>query len=286
MILSFHPMIEGDVNRLCAGRDPGPEDRAAMACATAILLPQGCRETLYRAARRTCPLVFPNYDVRFAYPGKIGQIRLFQEQGLMHPESLVFIDSADFRKQFPDPDTLPITPPLVVKRDWGGEGQGVFPTPDRPALKRILTLLENTESGARNGFVIQRFIPTRPRVLRVVVIGRQVKTYWRVMTPSADPFVKVGLALGGRLDYQADLDLMAAAEAAVSRLCRTTGIDLAAFDILFANDPAIAPADTPIFLEINYFFGRRGIGGSEALYTLLRQATRDWLERNQAITSP
>ena len=66
MILSYHPIIEGDANRLCAGRDPGPEDLAAMETADAILLPQGCRESLYRAARNACPLVFPNYDARFA----------------------------------------------------------------------------------------------------------------------------------------------------------------------------------------------------------------------------
>ena len=79
---------------------------------------------------------------------------------------------------------------------------------------------------------------------------------------------------------------MQAAEAAVSRLCRKTGINLAAFDILFTDDADVAPPDTPIFLEINYFFGRQGIGGSEALYTLLRQAVREWLERNRTTASP
>ena len=286
MILSFHPIIEGDVSRLCAGRDPGPEDLAAMERAAAILLPQGCRESLYRAARRVCPLVFPNYDTRFAYPGKTGQIKLFRERGLMHPESLIFLDSADFRRQFPAPEDLPLAPPLMVKRSWGGEGQGVFPAMDLSALERVVDMLERTESGARNGFVIQRFIPTRPRVLRVAVIGRQFKTYWRVMAPSTAPCTKAGLALGGRLDFTADPDLMQAAEAAVSRLCRKTGINLAAFDILFTDDADVAPPDTPIFLEINYFFGRQGIGGSEALYTLLRQAVREWLERNRTTASP
>ena len=286
MILSFHPMIEGNVNRLCAGRDPGPEDLATMEKATAILLPQGCRETLYQAARQRCPLVFPNYDARFDYPGKSGQIKLFREYGLMHPESLAFADSADFRQQFPTLDELRITPPLMVKRNWGGEGQGVFPAPDLPALERVLDMLKRTESGSQNGFLIQQFISTRSRVLRVAVIGRLFKTYWRVMAPSAEPCIKAGLSLGGRLDFNSDPDLMQAAEAAASRLCRATGINLAAFDILFTNDKEVAPPETPIFLEINYFFGRRGIGGSEALYALLRKAICDWLAQNRQRALP
>ena len=286
MMLSFHPIIEGDVNRLCAGRDPGPADRAAMESATCILLPQGCRESLYQAARQACPRVFPNYDARFAYPGKTGQVHLFRNLKLSHPTSLVFNDITDFKARFPGPNTLPIAPPLVVKRDWGGEGQGVFPAPDRSALSRILQMLENTESGDQRGFVIQRFIPTRPRVLRVVVIGHLLKTYWRVMAPSADPYAQASLAQGGRLDFTADPDLMRAAEAAVTVFCRETGINLAAFDILFTSDAAIAAPDTPIFLEINYFFGRQGIGGSEALYELLREGIRNWREGHQRSASP
>jgi ribosomal protein S6--L-glutamate ligase len=147
-------------------------------------------------------------------------------------------------------------------------------------------MLKRTESGSQKGFVIQRFIPTRPRVLRVAVIGRQLKTYWRVMAPSAEPCIKAGLSLGGRLDFDSDPDLMQAAETAVSRLCQATGINLAAFDILFTNDKEVAPPETPIFLEINYFFGRRGIGGSEALYDLLREGIRNWLKRHQRSESP
>ncbi len=286
MILSYHPIIEGDANRLCAGRDPGPEDLAAMESADAILLPQGCRESLYQAARKSCPLVFPNYDARFAYPGKTGQVDLFRHLALTCPDSMIFADCADFRARFPDLERMPMTPPLVIKRDWGGEGQGVFPAPDMATLKGILEILEQTESGHPDGFVIQRFIPTRPRVLRVVVVGRRLKTYWRVMAPSADPFAKAGLALGGRLDFTTDPGLMRAAEAAVTRVCNETGINLAAFDILFTTDAAIAPPKTPIFLEINYFFGRQGIGGSEGLYALLRKGIRDWLASCKPTETP
>ena len=70
---------------------------------------------------------------------------------------------------------------------------------------------------------------------------------------------------------------MRAAETAVVSACRQTGIDLAAFDVIFSRDPAVAAPDTPIFLEINYFFGRRGLGGSEGFYRLLAQGLADWL---------
>jgi ribosomal protein S6--L-glutamate ligase len=189
----------------------------------------------------------------------------------------VFADHAAFAARFPAPEDLPIAPPVVVKQDWGGEGQGVFPAPDMTALIRILGRLRDTEGQGSNGFVIQQFIPTRPRVLRVVVVGNRLKTYWRVMAPTDDPYAKAGLALGARIDHTADPALMAAAEQTVGRIQRETGIDLAAFDILFTSDPAIADADTPIFLEINYFFGRQGLGGSEALYALLQAAIDDWL---------
>ena len=85
MILSFHPIYLGDQNRLCAGRDPDAADVAAIRQAAAVILPQACRRSLYEAARQHCPRVFPNYAARFAYPGKAGQVRLFQETGVPHP---------------------------------------------------------------------------------------------------------------------------------------------------------------------------------------------------------
>ena len=126
MILSFHPLYEGDQHRLCAGRDPDAEDRAAMRRASAVILPQGCRESLYRAAKRSCGRVFPNYDARFAYPGKIGQNRLFQQVRVPHPRSYGYPDTKAFLRQHPA-EGSPVGLPAVVKLDWGGEGRGVFP---------------------------------------------------------------------------------------------------------------------------------------------------------------
>jgi ribosomal protein S6--L-glutamate ligase len=75
----------------------------------------------------------------------------------------------------------------------------------------------------------------------------------------------------------ADPELRSMAVSAVRNFCRFTRIDLAGFDLLFPEGAASA---TPFFLEINYFFGRRGIGGSEAYYRILVQEIDNWLSRN------
>jgi len=79
MILSFHPCFEADKNILCAGRDPDLDDLAAIKLADAVILPQGCKKSLYEMAEQNCEHVFPDYKARFSFPGKTGQIKLFQE---------------------------------------------------------------------------------------------------------------------------------------------------------------------------------------------------------------
>ena len=50
-------------------------------------------------------------------------------------------------------------------------------------------------------------------------------------------------------------------------------LNLAAFDLVFP------PGETaPVFLEINYTFGRTGLGGSEKFYILLQNAVDHWLQ--------
>ena len=96
MILSFHPCFIGDRNLVCAGRSPGCEDLTAVKSADAVILPQGCSQALYAMVRENCAHVFPNYDVRFAYPGKIGQINLFQKIHAAYPHTETFPDVRSF----------------------------------------------------------------------------------------------------------------------------------------------------------------------------------------------
>lgn len=272
MILSFHPCFEGDRNIICAGRPPGPSDLAAIQAARAVILPQGCKQELYDLASNNCPNIFPNFDVKFNYHGKIGQIRFFQKYQVPHPETLLFENLSDFQRILSDRGT-PLPYPFVLKLDWGGEGEGVFPIDSEKEMPAALAKIAAFEVSGQKGFLAQEFISCGNRSLRVVVIGERLFTYWRVQE-KGDFFSNV--SKGAMIDHAGDPHLQQAGQVAVENLCSKTGINLAGFDLLFADDrPAHSP--TPLFLEINYFFGRSGLGGSDIFYHLLTEEIQKWL---------
>ncbi|MFP4349700.1 MAG: ATP-grasp domain-containing protein [Thermodesulfobacteriota bacterium] len=273
MVLSFHPCFRGDVNRLCAGRRPNAEDLAAIRAADAVILPQGCSRALHELARGACPLVFPDYTARFRYPGKIGQIRLFREINVPHPQTACFDKVSDFffrNKTHSSPP--PFSYPAVFKFDWGGGGDNVFLLASGADLENALEKAARYETSGQRGFLIQEYIPSGNRSLRAAVIGSRLKTYWR--TGGESPSFLTNIAKGGAVDEKADPDLQARGTAAVRSFCRKTGINLAGFDLLF---PANRSTASPLFLEINYYFGRRGLGGSERYYELLVDEIENWL---------
>ena len=275
MILSYHPMIVADRNRICAGQDPDHEDRLHISLAQAVILPQGCRKSLYDMAIQNCANVFPNYDARFQYNGKIGQIELFREMDLNHPPTETFIDLADFYRHYPNlPERWMTDFPLVVKFDWGGEGETVHFVQDRQGLKTVLETARKYELSGQRGFLIQPYIPHRKRVLRVVVMDRRFETYWRIQDDPQKPLANI--RQGGRIDADGDPALQNKAVRAAAGFCQTAGINLAGLDMIFE---AGKEEDGPCFLEINYFFGRRGLGGSESYYSMLNQAVGAWLKR-------
>ena len=127
MIVSFHPLFETDNNIICAGREPNGEDLAAICAADAVILSQGCFRVLYEMARENCPHVFPNYDARFKYPGKINQFKLFRKVKAAHPASEIFSLVASFHQQYHAGFTkLGFNFPPVFKLDWEGEGKMVY----------------------------------------------------------------------------------------------------------------------------------------------------------------
>ena len=180
MILSYHPCFTADENRICAGRSPDRTDLAAIRKAKAVILPQGCLPPLYTMARQNCPRVFPNYDIRFEYPGKTGQIRLFQQLNIPHPASAAYTDTAMYRTQVGQTD-LPagFDFPVVFKFDWGGEGDTVYLVLHRDDLEKQFQMAIKYEKSGQKGFILQTFIPTAGRVLRVVRIETSFRTYWR-----------------------------------------------------------------------------------------------------------
>jgi ribosomal protein S6--L-glutamate ligase len=273
MILSFHPCFVGDENILCAGRQPDDKDLRAIKQASAVILPQGCPESLYKMARKNSKNIFPDYDARFAYPGKIGQIELFKKSKINYPVTECFNNLQDFRNKFDRGfSKLPLQLPFVFKFNWGGEGETVFLVKSSEQFSYLQQKAAEYEKTGQSKFMLQEFVPSRNRTLRVVVIGRKIISYWRVQK-NKDTFC-TSITKGAHIDHCSDPDLQRAACVKAKRFCKDTGINLAGFDFLFSEEHTGA---TPFFLEINYFFGREGLGGSDNYYKILIKEIKKWL---------
>ncbi|NVM20561.1 MAG: glutathione synthase [Desulfobacterales bacterium] len=273
MILSFHPNIVADENIICAGRLPNDEDRAAICRAQAVIVSQGCSEALYRMCRKHCAQVFPNYDARFDYPGKLGQARLFKEMGVPFPVTHTFETVSSYHEQYGEKALMcPLAFPCVLKFDWGGEGEEVFLLKSAEDLEQALSKAAAAEQSGQKGFLLQKYVLSGGRSMRVAVIGDRFFSYWRVQQDPTAFFT--GIKAGAVIDRDKAPKLQQAGRAAVLDFCSKTGINLAGFDLLFPEDK-MEPA--PLFLEINYFFGRRGLGGSFKYYGLVEKAVMAWL---------
>lgn len=273
MIVSYHPLFETDKNITCAGREPGAEDLAAIQKADAVVLPQGCYQSLYEMARANCRHVFPNYDARFGYPNKIGQIKLFRNFNMAHPKSELFLNVASFDKRFKEQTaTKRMKYPIVFKLDFGGEGETVFLISSDNDLRLMLEKTAEFETSGQFGFLLQEYVPSRNRTLRVVVIGQRIISYWRVQESDGGFYTNLGR--GAVIDSEAEPALQDKAIVLVKQLCHKTGINLAGFDVIFSSEDT---DPDPMLLEINYFFGRKGLGGSEAYYRILLEEIQSWI---------
>jgi ribosomal protein S6--L-glutamate ligase len=223
-------------------------------------------------ARKNCLHVFPNYDARFRYPGKIGQIRLFCETKTPHPKAEIFRNISEFRTRYPD-DGYPSFP-VVFKFDWGGEGDTVFLLQTPTDLKELLLHADRCEASGQSGFLLQQYIASGNRSLRVAVIGERMLSYWR--THAEKNRFHASISKGAKLDLTSDPGLKQKAEERVAGFCSRTQINLAGLDVIFAEED---PRQPPLLLEINYFFGRVGLGGSKPYYRILRKEIRRWLRR-------
>lgn len=274
MIVSFHPLFEADRNIICAGREPNAEDLAAINAAKAVILGQGCYQSLYEMARANCSNVFPNYDAKFKYPGKIGQIKLFRKINVCHPSTEIYSDIASFQTQYDhEPNPLPWQYPFVLKLDWGGEGDTVYLVNSTEYLQKILKQTAEFEKSGQTGFLLQEYVPSNNKTLRVVAIGQRLISYWRIQQNTVE--FHASLSKGAVIDSMAQPELQQKAVAVVKEICQETGINLAGFDVIFSSehdDPE------PMLLEINYFFGRKGLGGSEAYYKILHEEIQAWLD--------
>lgn len=277
MVVSFHPCYSADKNRICAGRDPDEDDLALIRAARAVILPQGCRRSLFDAARSNCSRIFPDYTARFAWPHKTGQIRMFSHFGAPHPETEVFESLGDYRERYrkkTKPDCFDF--PFVFKYNGSGEGAGVWLVESQEQIQNLFSRTAAREKTGQYGFMIQEYVRTGGKCLRVAVVGKTLVSYWRLQ-PDPENFYAAA-SHGAQIDHNLHPALKKTAEKQVRSLCAKTGINLAGFDLIF---PEGKKKPRPLFLEVNYFFGRRGLGGSEKFYTLLCREIDRWVAETE-----
>lgn len=161
--------------------------------------------------------------------------------------------------------------PSCSSSTGGGEGETVFLVSDDQKLKELVRSAARYENESQRGFLIQEFIPSGSRTLRIVIIGRKIMSYWKI---AENGFLST-LSKGAKYESDLNPECQHLAQEKLTSFCGSTGINLAAFDFLFSEKRSNMNL---YFIEINYFFGRRGIGGSHAYYRLLEKAVQTWLE--------
>jgi ribosomal protein S6--L-glutamate ligase len=273
MILSFHPCLDADAQIILGDQPLSRAHLDLISVAEAIILPQSKAIDLYLACSRSGALVFPSYEMRLGYPGKTGQSLLFKKYRIPHPETLRWKTVQELCDTYPDSLDFPHSLPFLIKHDTRHEGEGVFFVEDRPDLETALDRLVVLERSGQRGFVTQEYVPCGGNVLRAVIIGKRILTYWK--RPQRPGTVVTTIGRGALIDHQWLPELQEKGRARAQDLSIATGINLAAIDFVFSfskEDP------DPLALEINYYFARRGLGGTKRYYSLLFEAVVEWLD--------
>jgi ribosomal protein S6--L-glutamate ligase len=210
--------------------------------------------------------------MRFEFPGKTGQALLFKRLGVPHPRSVVWPSVAFFREFLTGTDRLPHGMPYMIKADRSHEGEGVFLIENQDILEKSLNRLSQKEYSGEKGFVTQDFIQGGGNVLRAVVLGHRIFTYWKRPVQSGQIITTV--SRGARIDKTWRRDLQVEGGRRSLAFSKQTGVNLAAIDFVCSLSDMQPEL---LFLEVNYYFGRRGLGGSEDYYHILHDAVREWL---------
>jgi len=240
--------VKGDFN-FWAHTAVTEEVLAALGQAKVVIWPQVFTKELYFYSQNIGLLLFPDYRVRFMFPGKGGQFLLFKALGLPCPKTIYVPKIAAFG---PHPATAKIDLPafpFVLKSDAEHEGRGVFLVRDDRDFNNGLSYIKCREREGSFGFLIQEYIAS-PYDLRVVVFGKNFYPFWRACE---DDF-RTNLVQGGRKIPCPDANLEEKALQITAILCEKTGTNLAAIDFL------IDERRGPLLNEINFVFGRRLLG--------------------------
>jgi ribosomal protein S6--L-glutamate ligase len=270
-VLSFHPCFSGSRQVILGSRKLDHRDRRLISKADAIILPQSCSRDLYETCKDSRAELFPNYDFRFEYRGKIGQSLLFGRLELPHPETVPWMSVDEFKKAGYR-DGCPHGFPFFIKGNHGHEGEGIFLITGPDVLESTLGVLGKWEKTGQSGFVSQEFIPSGGNALRAVILGKRIFTYWK--RPELEGSLITTVSKTAIVDKNWRKDLQKKARVQARTFSRRTGTNLAALDFVF---PMEDPEPEPLLLEVNYYFGRRGLGGSLNYYRLLYEALQEWL---------
>jgi ribosomal protein S6--L-glutamate ligase len=274
IILSFHPCFTAGHQIILGDRKLASGDHRWIRRADAIILPQGGSRELYVACRESGAQVFPNYDMRLRYPGKLGQTLLFEEFHFPHPQTKPWSSVDELRGFIRREGSPPQSFPFLIKANESHEGEGIFLITDSGTLEYALEILAAWEKTGQSGFISQEMVQTEGNVLRAVILGRQIITYWKRPDNAGESVITI--SRNARVDRGWRKDLQKKGQSEMRRISENTGIDLAAIDFVFSMRD---PDPQPLCLEINYYFGRRGLSGSLNYYRLLHNTIKEWLRK-------
>jgi ribosomal protein S6--L-glutamate ligase len=240
-----------------------PEVQELLFRAAGVLLPNYVAPWRYRTIVRHCRSWFPRLDAQFNYCGKTRQTVLFRAMEVRQAESRVFECPETLLTQVRETG-IPWDFPFVLKGDMGGGGSSVFPIRSVSDLLRDLQGLPTDKP-----LLIQKWVEHGGMDLRVVVYGARALSYFRI----GDGRFYNNICRGGRIDHRIHPDLQARGVEAVRRFCLRAEIDVAGFDLMFPD------SGEPVFVEINFHFGRKGLGGTKGHRRYIEEAVWEWRNR-------
>lgn len=135
--------------------------------------------------------------------------------------------------------------PVVVKQTRSRQGSGVWLAESLHELEALV----DSNLEPKQGFLLQRFVPTQGRRdIRVLVLGGTAVAAMDIVAPPGD--FRANIHRGGQgIGVPVEADLRRLAERAAS----CVGLDLAGVDLL------VDQHGQPQFLEVNYAPGFRGL---------------------------
>lgn len=258
--VSFYPRIPMEENLSVFEDLDDPGIQQLLVHAAGILLPPYTPPWRYREITRLARNWFPRLEARFDCFGKSKQIQLFRRIGVRHPRTHLFANPSRLMDDFTSGECC-WEYPAVLKGDRGGGGSTVYPIYQPGDLPGCLDKLAQDEP-----VLLQTWVNHGGKDLRVVTYGDHTISYFRV----GDGRFYNNVCRGGRIDYELCPAQRRKGSWAVLEFCRRAAIDVAGFDLMFPDD------GDPVFIEINFHFGRKGLGGILGHHGHMLKAVRHW----------